>query len=57
MRWPSGAPSAVRHDLELLPGDYEVTVRLSERDGTQRSLVGHLTAPADGVVRLALSDP
>jgi hypothetical protein len=44
----------VRHTLDLSPGDYDVTVRLTERDGEARELVGRLTAPADGVVRLAL---
>jgi hypothetical protein len=52
--WAQGAPAEVRHDLELLPGDYSVTVRLSARDGTMRFLDGQLSAPADGVVQLAL---
>lgn len=56
MRWPSGAPAAVRHTLDLSPGDYEVSVWLRERSGRQRQLTGRLTAPADGVVRLALEE-
>jgi len=54
LRWPGGAPSQVRHTLDLSPGEYDVSVRLVERDGEARELVGRLTAPADGVVRLAL---
>lgn len=53
-RWPEGAPRDVRHTLELVPGDYEVSVQLVDREGRHRHLTGRLTAPADGVVRLAL---
>jgi hypothetical protein len=56
LRWPEGAPSLVRHDVELLPGDYDVHVRLNERDGTQRDLEGHVHSPSEGVVRLALEE-
>ncbi len=56
LRWPSGAPRAVRHTLDLSPGEYDVSVQLFERDGSRRHLMGHLTAPADGVVRLALEE-
>src|SRR5690606_7499353 len=54
LRWPEGAPSQVRHTLDLSPGDYDVSVHLLERDGQARELVGRLTAPAEGEVRLAL---
>ncbi len=56
LRWRSGAPAAVRHTLDLSPGDYDVSVRLLERGGRERRLTGRLTAPADGVVRLALEE-
>lgn len=54
LRWPNGAPESVRHTLDLSPGEYDVSVRLFERDGDRRELAGRITAPADGVVRLAL---
>jgi hypothetical protein len=54
LRWPEGAPSSVRHTLDLSPGQYDVSVRLVERDGDRQDLVGRLTAPADGVVQLTL---
>ncbi len=56
LRWPEGAPALVRHDLDLTPGDYEVSVVLIERDGDRRHLRGRLTTPADGVIRLALEE-
>jgi hypothetical protein len=46
----------LRDTIELSPGDYDVTVMLFARDGSSRELSGRLTAPADGVVRLALED-
>lgn len=47
----------LRDTIELSPGDYDVTVSLYEDDGGVRQMSGHLTAPADGVVRLALNGP
>lgn len=44
----------LRDTVELSPGDYDVTVSLIEDDGDMRQLSGRLTAPSDGVVRLAL---
>lgn len=44
----------LRDTVELSPGDYDVTVSLFEEDGDMRQLSGRLTAPSDGVVRLAL---
>ncbi|HJL14368.1 MAG TPA: hypothetical protein RMH99_01860 [Sandaracinaceae bacterium LLY-WYZ-13_1] len=49
-----GAPRAVRETVELSPGEYDVAVRLTERGGDVRRLSARLTAPSDGVVRLAL---
>jgi hypothetical protein len=56
LRWPYGAPESVRHTVDLSPGEYEVTVVLVERAGERRELTGRLTAPAEGVVRLALEE-
>lgn len=56
LRWPHGAPASVRHDLELSPGEYQVSVLLVQRDGRERHLSGRLSAPAEGVVRLALEE-
>lgn len=44
----------LRDTVDLSPGDYDVSVMLFERSGRTRELDGRLTAPADGVVRLAL---
>jgi hypothetical protein len=54
--WPEGAPRALTHEVELMPGEYDVSVRLLDRDGGQRRMIGHLTAPADGVIRVALEN-
>lgn len=54
LRFPDGAPRDVRDVVELSPGDYDVAVVLSDDTGASRSLSGTLTAPADGVVRVAL---
>jgi hypothetical protein len=51
-----GDTRELRDTVELSPGEYEVTVMLLEDDGELRELSGRLTAPADGVVRLALED-
>lgn len=56
LRWPGGAPASVRHTLDLSPGEYDVSVQLVDRSGHRRQLSGRLTAPADGVVRLALEE-
>lgn len=53
-RFSHGAPVSVRDTLDLSPGSYDVSVTLMERGGTERALTGRLTAPSDGVVRLAL---
>lgn len=55
-RFSSEAPREVRNSLELSPGEYDVSVLLVDRGGQTRSLHGSLSAPADGVVRLALED-
>lgn len=55
-RWEGGAPRSLTHEVELMPGEYDVSVRLLDRDGSQRRLIGHITAPADGVIRVALED-
>lgn len=52
----SSAPREVRNSLELSPGEYDVSVWLVDREGETQTLHGSLSAPADGVVRLALED-
>lgn len=54
--FPEGAPSELRDTVELSPGDYEVEVVIADDTGASRALTGSLTAPADGVVRIALDD-
>ena len=56
-RFPREAPREMRDTVELSPGEYEVAVRLVDRAGETRALSGRLTAPSDGVVRLALEGP
>ncbi len=53
-RFPEGAPRDLRDELELSPGDYDVEVRVTEVRGGTRTLRGHLTAPAEGVIHVAL---
>ena len=52
--FPQGAPRSVRDSVELSPGDYEVSVLLVRRGGDSEELRGRLSAPSDGVVRIAL---
>ncbi|MFK7989824.1 MAG: hypothetical protein AB8I08_27645 [Sandaracinaceae bacterium] len=52
----SAAPREVRNSLELSPGEYDVSVWLVDSEGQTRALRGSLSAPSDGVVRLALED-
>lgn len=53
-RFGAGAPAEVRDTVELSPGVYDVSVLLVDRGGALRRLAGHVTAPADGLVRVAL---
>lgn len=55
-RFPDGAPTELRDTLDLSPGEYEVEVVIADDTGVSRALTGSLTAPADGVVRIALDD-
>lgn len=55
LRYPEGAPEAVRHTVELAPGRYTVAVDLTMRGDGIESRVGRLDAPADGVVRVSLA--
>ncbi|MCB9595516.1 MAG: hypothetical protein H6719_22540 [Sandaracinaceae bacterium] len=56
LRWPEGAPALVRDDVELSPGDYDVSVLLLDAEGATRALRGAVTAPADGVVQVRLRE-
>jgi hypothetical protein len=51
-RFEDGAPSAVRHRVELGPGHYEVVISVTTRHGPTIETRAALDAPADGVVRL-----
>ena len=55
-RFREQAPREVRDRVELSPGDYDVSVLLIDHDGRAQALSGRLRAPADGVVRIALSE-
>ena len=56
LRWPEGAPALVRDTVELSPGDYDVSVVLTDAEGASRRLRGEVSAPADGVVRVRLRE-
>lgn len=57
LRYPSGAPEAVRHSLDLAPGRYDVSVELEHEAGTTETREGTLEAPAEGRVRVSLREP
>lgn len=50
-RFEEGAPSALRHTVELAPGRYEVKAELRGRT-VARDLSRVIEVPAEGVVRL-----
>ncbi len=56
LRFPGGAPEAVRHRVELAPGAYVVAVDLVHEDGATESRSGRLDAPAEGRVRVILEE-
>jgi hypothetical protein len=56
LRFPDGAPERVRHTVHLAPGRYRVQVDLHLRGGGTEIRTGRLEAPAEGVVRLHLSE-
>lgn len=54
LRYPGGAPDAIRHQVELTPGHYVVSVDLVRGNGLRESRRGSFDAPADGRVRVRL---
>lgn len=56
LSWPDGAPREIRDTVDLSPGDYDIFVLLVDREGETRRLRGRVSAPADGVVRVMLSE-
>jgi hypothetical protein len=56
LRYPSGAPDAVRHQVELAPGHYVVSVDLIREDGVTESRQGTFEAPAEGRLRVRLRE-
>lgn len=56
LRYPSGAPEAVRHSVDLAPGSYDVAVSLEHDDGATETRIGTLDAPAEGRVRISLRE-
>jgi len=54
-RFPSGAPSQVRHEVRLSDGEYAVAVRLSRRDGAALVLDRAFTVTGGGPVVLPLA--
>lgn len=55
LRYPDGAPAAIRHRVELSPGRYVVAVDLTRDDGAHEARAGRLDAPAEGRVRVHLA--
>ena len=55
-RFPAGAPSPIRETVSLSPGDYDVSVLLTRRDGGIERRTARLTSPAEGVVHLRVSE-
>ncbi len=53
--WPDGAPPSLRHEVELVPGRYEVRAELVA-PGEQRTIERALRVPSEGVVRIDLFD-
>ena len=56
LRYPEGAPEALRHTVELAPGRYVVAVDLVHEGGATESREGRLEAPAEGRVRVHLRE-
>ena len=54
LRYPDGAPREIRDRMDVSPGDYEVSVLLTDAEGGSRHLRGRVDAPAEGVVRVML---
>lgn len=51
-----GRDTTLRHEVELMPGRYDIEVMVERTDGSTRELSRRLDVPADGVVRINLAD-
>jgi hypothetical protein len=50
--FPNGAPSSVKHAVNLPAGDFEVRTELRPLHGAWLASVGKLHAPSEGPVRI-----
>ena len=55
IRYPSGAPRRVQHDVRLPPGDILLATRQVLRDGRTLDQTRHFIIPADADVRIELN--
>ena len=54
-RWPEGAPLAVQHTIDLVPGRYEIRAHIVSA-GRLSTVTRALDVPSDGNVRIDLFD-
>lgn len=55
-RFAGDAPEVLDFDVELMPGHYDVELRI-DRASTSSVLVGAIDAPSDGRIRVRLTAP
>jgi hypothetical protein len=55
LSFPKGAPGTVHHSVSLPPGEFEVRAALRQAHGAMLASIGKLHAPAEGPVRIRLS--
>ena len=55
-RFPSGAPSQIRHDVKLPDGDYGVAVRVWSASGEPRLTLRPVTVAESGTIVLPIGD-
>lgn len=52
LHYPSGAPSVVRHRVDLPYGVYRIVIQARHRSGRTKTFVRSLRVPADTVARI-----
>ncbi|MFO0694431.1 MAG: hypothetical protein U0230_12805 [Polyangiales bacterium] len=52
--YPEGAPRSFRHRLELAPGAYGCTARVTREQGPEEEIVRRFEVPSEGVIRIDL---
>jgi hypothetical protein len=52
LHYPSGAPSLVRHRVELPYGTYRIVIQARQREARTQTFVRSLRVPADTVTRI-----